>query len=764
MHLCAAIVAMCVGPLTAPLPPAQQQPVAAATVIVHLDRPLARFSPRLALGGALDGHSEGETAQIYTRVNERAMAAAGLGAVTYRLRTELGVKAWHYAPGGSWSNGAHREGYWTGPAAARAGRRAPRVSWGYSLPRRGDTVDQANDSGFSRLDDGSLKSFWKSNPYLDSHYTSEAEGRHAQWVLIDLGRARPVDALRVAWYAPYARRFAVQWWVGRDAVMLAGNPPGYWRTFPYASLAGHTSAPPGHGGVSGHGGVPPGHGGVSEHGGVLTGHGVSEHGGVLAGGDVLAGLGGVQTVRLARKPLRVRFVRLLLLASSHTLPRGMRSNDVRDRLGYALRELYLGGLGRDGRLHDLLRHRASSRQSVVYVSSTDPWHRASERDPGYEQPSFQTVLHSGLTRGEPLLVPVSLLYGTPQSAVAELRYLQTLGVPLRGVELGEEPDGQLSSPEDYGALYVRWARAIHASFPKLALGGPGFQTSIPDWVYWPDAHGERSWTARFVAYLRARGTLGLLSFFSFEWYPYDNVCADPAGQLAQASELLSNVLALQRQHGLSARLPVYVTEYGYSAFAGQDEVDLPGALLNADTVGTLLKDGASAAYLYGYEPDAIMRESESCDTWGNLLLLQSDEEHRVRHRLATYWETWMLTHAWTQPGNGVHTLYAADSSAMDGAGHELVRAYAVRRPDGRLAVLLLNMSPSQPYQVTLRAAGTGALLSGRLIEWGLSAAQYRWQADGPAGRPSHSLPPARVAVEADDLRLPPYSITVVRMP
>jgi len=712
MHLCAAIVAMCAGPLTAPLPPAQQRPVAPATVIVRLDQPLARFSPRLALGGALDGHSEGETAQIYTRANERAMADAGLGAVSYRLRTELGVKAWHYAPGGSWSDGAGSEGYWTGPAAARAGRRAREVSWGYALPRRGDTTDQANNNGFSRLDDGSLKTFWKSDPYLDSHFTHEAEGRHPQWVLIDLGRSRPVDALRITWADPYpyARLLRVQEIVGRAAV-LSEHAAGQWRDFPYGPFRGHP---------------------------------------------------GTQTLRLARSPREVRWVRILMSASSHTGPPG--SRDVRDRLGYAIRELRLGTLDRRGRLRDEIRHRADARQTLLYTSSTDPWHRASDRAPGYEQPSFQTVLGSGLTRGEPLLVPVSLLYGTPESAVAELRYLRALGVRLRGVELGEEPDGQLAAPEDYGALYVQWARAIHAVFPRLPLGGPGFQTAIPDWVYWPNARGERSWTARFLAFLRRRGALGLLNFFSFEWYPFDDVCADPAGQLARASTLLTRTLELQRRHGLPARLPVYVTEFGWSAFAGQAEVDLPGALLDADTVGTLLKDGASAAYLYGYEPDAIMRESTGCDTWGNLLLLQSDEEHRVRHRLATYWETWLLTHVWTQPGGGVHTLYATSSSATDGAGDELVRAYALRRPDGKLAVLLLNMSPSQPYRVMLSATGPAAPLSGRLVGWRLSAAQYGWQADGPAGRPSHSLPPARVAVEADDLRLAPYSITVVSLP
>ena len=699
------------GPATGPLLGAAQAAPLPAQVTVSLDRPVATFRPDRALGAGLDGHGQGEIAQIYTPSNLRAMRAAGLSSVTYRLRTELGIEAWHPSAGGRWSDPRRREGYWT-PSPAPSGR--PLASYGYALPRRGNSTDQANDTGYSRLDDGSERTFWKSNPYLDAHFTGEPDAAHPQWVLVDLRRPRAVDAVRIDWYLPYATRFRVQYFTGPSAVLQAGHPPGAWADFPLGPFRGH---------------------------------------------------GGRQVVRVARAPVQVRFLRVLMTASSHTAPPG--SRDVRDRLGYAIRELHVGALaggpGRGERLRDLLRHEPSGAQTTVFASSTDPWHRASDLDTAYEQPSFQTVQSSGLAGRQPVLVPVPVLYGTPQAAVAELRYLGRLHVPIRGVELGEEPDGQLMQPEDYGALYVEFARAIHHAFPGLPLGGPGFQTSIPDWLAWPDAAGDRSWVHRFLAYLRARGALSALSFFSFEWYPFDNTCDPPAPQLARAADTLDAVLARQRLHGLPSSIPTYITEYGYSAFAGQDEVDLPGALLDADVVARFLSDGGSAAYLYGLEPDNLMSELPQCSTWGNLTLLRSDGSHRIRQPVATYWETRMLTGDWVSPGDAVHQVLAGASSARDGAGHEVVRAYPLRRPDGRLSVLLLNVDPAYAYGVALQgsAGGVVSALPGPWRQTQLSRVVYAWHAAGPGGHAGPDGPPATSTVPAGAaVTLPPYSLTV----
>src|SRR2546430_2971550 len=119
------------------------------------------------------------------------------------------------------------------------------------------------------------------------------------------------------------------------------------------------------------------------------------------------------------------------------------SDGIRDRLGFAIREIELGKIDKHARFHDHVRHaRDGHRQPVIYVSSTDPWHRAEDIDFSIEQPGLDFILCSALTNNLPVLVPVGVLYDTPENASAEINYLLRRSYSLEGVELGEEPDGQ----------------------------------------------------------------------------------------------------------------------------------------------------------------------------------------------------------------------------------------------------------------------------------------------------------------------------------
>jgi hypothetical protein len=363
-------------------------------------------------------------------------------------------------------------------------------------------------------------------------------------------------------------------------------------------------------------------------------------------------------------------------------------------------------------------------------------------------------------------MPTGLVYDTPDNAAAELRFLRRRGYPVTRIELGEEPDGQYVSPEDYGGLYVQWADALRRVDPRIQLGGPSFQTAVDGWPAWPDASGNRSWMNRFVRYLQSRGRLADFQFFSFEWYPFDDVCAPASIHLALEPSMLANSLSGLLREGLPRHIPWVISEYGYSAFAGQAEMEMPGALLNAEIVAQFLTLGGQAAYLYGYEPNTPIKEVSECDTWGNLAVFLADDDRHIKSRLPTYYAARLLVAEWAQPNsNQPHAVYRAASDVKNARGQALVTAYAVHRPDGEWAVLLLNKDPKQAHTLRVQFNGKGrvAFFNGPSAVSQYSPAQYRWHPNGENGHPSLDLPPVHFVRDGKaPLRLPPYSLTVVR--
>src|ERR1044071_7284869 len=107
------------------------------TVSFKPGNPSTRFDPSHAFGAAIDGHEKGELDQMLSRQNVRAMLSAGLKPLSYRLRTELAGEAWHWNPHGSWTE--TNRGYWTSSDKPSAGELTR--SYGYRLPRRGNTFD-----------------------------------------------------------------------------------------------------------------------------------------------------------------------------------------------------------------------------------------------------------------------------------------------------------------------------------------------------------------------------------------------------------------------------------------------------------------------------------------------------------------------------------------------------------------------------------------------------------------------------------------------
>lgn len=678
--------------------------------------PANRIIPAQALGGAIDGHYRGENDLQLTKENIQAMLSAGLKSLTYRLRTELAGDAWHWNPQGQWSETENQQGYWTSASHSNA---PISLSYGYTLPRRGNTIDQANDVGFSRLDDADETTFWKSNPYLDQAFTRESNALHPQWIVIEFQQPQSINALRINWAEPFAKQFRIQYANFDDVSDIALSVPGTWKDFPHGS------------------------------------------------GEIsLAQSRDSRVLRVSPLPIKARWLRILLTESSATNSKS--TNDIRDRVGFAVREIYAGVVDRNGEFHDWIRHAADRRQqTMIHVSSTDPWHRESDLDNGVEQVGLDRIYQDGLTNDLPVLLPTGLAYDTPENAANEIRYLRSRGYKFERIELGEEPDGQYVTPEDFGALYLQWADAIHAVDPSLKLGGPSLQEILRDDEERRVKLGNSAWMKRFLDYLARRGHASDYSFFSFEWYPFDEVCEPVAPQLARAPRMLEDSLREFQQRGLSKQIPWIISEYGYSAFAARAEISIEGALLNADIVGKFLTLGGNQAFLFGYTPGYVDRDFH-CSA-GNNMLFSMDGKGKIVNKFATYFGARLLSQRWLAPADRLHEIYPANSNVRNGAGEELITAYAARQPDGLWSLLLVNKDPANSYIATsvFRSAGSRSIrhFSGNVDLYQYSGKQYLLGGTSNNPYPTKADNPEHhtiMASPASSISLPPYSLTVIR--
>ena len=83
-----------------------------------------------------------------------------------------------------------------------------------------------------------------------------------------------------------------------------------------------------------------------------------------------------------------------------------------------------------------------------------------------DQVGFDFFFTSGVTRGLPTMVPIAMLYSTPEDAANEIAYLYKRHYPISWIEMGEEADGQHMLPEDYARCTCNSPPRFTSSFPR----------------------------------------------------------------------------------------------------------------------------------------------------------------------------------------------------------------------------------------------------------------------------------------------------------
>ncbi len=210
---------------------------------------------------------------------------------------------------------------------------------------------------------------------------------------------------------------------------------------------------------------------------------------------------------------------------------------------------------------------------------------------------------------------------------------------------------------------------------------------------WPDANGKTSWLGRFLDYLRQHGRMNDLAFFSFEHYPYDG-CKTPWGTLYDEPELVSHIMQIWREDGVPADLPMFITESNLSSAASETYMDMFAGVWLADYIGSFLTAGGKGVYYFHYLP--LQMEHGCNDSPGTFGMFTVDINYQVQQPLSQFFVSQQINLEWVQPGVGQHIVFPAKGDIDDGAGHALVTAYALKRPDGEWSVMAVNWTSKMP--------------------------------------------------------------------
>lgn len=698
------------------------------TLRVNAAHAVNAFDPDKSLCSSMDILSREGIEKVYTPEIVKVCLSAGYGAISYRLHTPETIDYWHWNPDGQWTDPEKRQGYFIGNSEPAG---SIRDSFGYSLPHRGCTHNGGTNRGYSRLTDGNPTTFWKSNPYLTSHFTGEDDSLHPQWIIIDFGSPQNVNAIRIHWCEPSAREYEVEYWTGND--------PMNWEEPAMDS---------------------------TDQGGQYLPVGMQANGrwNLFPSGLVRDGKGGTETRKLAEYPVSARYVRVVMTKSSNQ-PGPHGSDDVRHRVGYAIYEVYAGVL-ENGTFTDAVKHAPDGRaQTATYCSSTDPWHTAEDMNHRGDQTGIDLFFTSGITNNLPALITIPLIFSVPEDATAMAAYLRKRGYPIAWVEMDEEADGQYYMPEDYAALYIQFADAIHKADPTLKLGGPVFQGINQDVSVWPDAQGRTSWFGRFYDYLKSHGRQQDLTFASFEIYPYD-ACAMKWDDLFRCRELTRTCLRSFWQNGLPTEIPLMNSESNLSGSLSRYMCEIFSALWLADNVGSFFEEGG-AIYIHSpIQPGPLEHGCQGWATWGNTIW---NRQGKITAYTAFYHASRLINFDWVQHSTGIHHLFPVQGTLQDSQGRDLITAYAVHRPDNQWALMLINKDQENAHSVEVAfedGAGSGTgYFSGQVHYVTYGSEQYVWHGEtAQAHADPDELPRvAKVAAgKGASITLPKASVTVIR--
>ncbi|RSM98734.1 alpha-L-arabinofuranosidase [Nonomuraea sp. WAC 01424] len=343
-------------------------------------------------------------------------------------------------------------------------------------------------------------------------------------------------------------------------------------------------------------------------------------------------------------------------------------------------------------------------------SYSDIYHWATHTAPGgYVAPDtdFDTFMRGVRRTGAQAMVTANYGTGTAEEAAAWVRHANvTKGYGVKYWEIGNEnygnghygsaweaDDHADKSPAEYARNVVAYADAMKAADPTIKIGAV---LTTP--ANWPDAitaeGDDGSWNKVVLSLAGPK-----IDFVILHWYPG---ALDKAGQIPDMLQLTRQQIAAYAGPG-SDRIGLAMTEFNTGSSSNGTNTQ-NGALAAADAYASLLAGGVftvdwwnvhngigNVTQVEGHTDygDFGLLSSGVCDSGGNVC------EPPLNTPFAPYHALQMVSR-FARPG---------DQFVRAATDQPKVSAHAVRRPDGDLAVMLINTSSDTSYPVAVDYAG-----------------------------------------------------------
>ncbi|MEV4507438.1 cellulose binding domain-containing protein [Dactylosporangium sp. NPDC049525] len=358
---------------------------------------------------------------------------------------------------------------------------------------------------------------------------------------------------------------------------------------------------------------------------------------------------------------------------------------------------------------------AAGAQMIRYPggSYADIYHWRDHTAPGgYVAPNTDFDTFMGSVRrihAQPMII-ANYGTGTAEEAADWVRYANvTKGYGAKYWTIGNENYGNGhygsaweadnhadKSPRAYAEGVVAFAAAMKAVDPTIKIGAvlttPG---------NWPDGlvgSGDAGTWNQVV--LSVAGPS--IDFVDLHWYPGGGTAAESLGKTDQIDDIMYLTRQqLARYAGAgAARIKVSFTELN----VGVGQNTQPGALFLADAYSSLLDNGVFTVQWWNVHNgigtvstvagqtdygDFGLLSSGGCQTGGTVCEPAMNTPFAPYHALS-------LMKSFIRPG---------DQLVRAGTGDPLLSAHAARRPNGDLAVLLVNKDPDNARAVSLQYAG-----------------------------------------------------------